>query len=146
MRLVDLQVGTDNGVHLELHPRLNVVIAPAAPRRGAALLGRAYVLAGTEVTGTVDGGDYLTPLDPTAVVALDPIGGCLDRIGPADLPGAGSNNVNGLERFSIPGSMPRRRRWASSSANGIGSPGSNAAEAAVVAGTEPEREGVRRSS
>ena len=87
MRLVDLQVGTDNGVHLELHPRLNVVIASAAlQERVAALLGRAYVLAGTEVTGTVDGGDYLTPLDPTAVVALDLIGEGLDRIGPADLP------------------------------------------------------------
>jgi hypothetical protein len=87
VRLVDLQVGAERGVHLELHPRLNVVVAGAAVQeRIASLLGRAYVLAGSEVTGTVDGGGYLTPFDPTAVVALDLVGDGLPLIGPGDLP------------------------------------------------------------
>ncbi|UDY34331.1 hypothetical protein [Dermatobacter hominis] len=84
---MDLQVGAERGVHLELHPRLNVVVAGAAVQeRVASLLGRAYVLAGSEVTGTVDGGGFLTPFDPTAVVALDLVGDGLPLIGPGDLP------------------------------------------------------------
>ncbi len=87
MRLVDLQVGAERGVHLELHPRLNVVVAGAAVQeRIATLLARAYVQAGSEVTGTVDGGGFLTPFDPTAVVALDLAGDGLPLIGPGELP------------------------------------------------------------
>jgi hypothetical protein len=80
-------VGAERGAHLELHPRLNVVVASAAVQeRIASLLARAYVLAGSEVTGTVDGGGYLTPFDPTAVVALDLVGDGLALIGPGELP------------------------------------------------------------
>lgn len=87
MRFVDVVVGTDPGVSLELHPRLNVVVAGAAEQeRIAALLGRAFVLAGTEVTGTIDGGSYLTPFDPTAVVALDLVGEGVPLLGPGELP------------------------------------------------------------
>jgi chaperonin cofactor prefoldin len=87
VRLVDLQVGAERGVRLQLHPRLNVVVAGAAVQeRLASLLARAYVLAGTEVTGTVDGGGFLTPFDPTAVVALDLTGDGLPVVGPGDLP------------------------------------------------------------
>lgn len=87
MHLVDLQVGADKGIHLELHPRLTVIQAGTKiQERIASLLGRAYVLAGSEVSGTADGGGYLTPFDPTAVVALDLDGDGLDVIGPSDLP------------------------------------------------------------
>lgn len=87
MHLVDLEVGADKAIRLELHPTLTVVQAGAKSReRLASLLGRAYALAGTEVTGVVDGGGYLTPFDPTAVVSLDLSGEGLDVIGPADLP------------------------------------------------------------
>lgn len=87
MRFVDVRLGTDPGVSLDLHQRLNVVVAGAAEQdRIASLLGRAFVLAGTEVTGTIDGGSYLTPFDPTAVVALDLAGEGIPLVGPGELP------------------------------------------------------------
>lgn len=87
MRFVDLQVGAERGTRLELHPKLTVVVAGAKTlERLASLLGRAYVLAGTEITGTVDGGGYLTPFDPTAVVSLDLVGEGPTLLGPSVLP------------------------------------------------------------
>lgn len=87
MHLVDLNVGADKGIHLELHPRLTVVEAGSKTQeRFVSLLGRAYVLAGSEVTSTIDGGGFLTPFDPTAVVALDLVGDGLDVIDASALP------------------------------------------------------------
>lgn len=86
MRLVDLEVGAQKRLHLELHPKLTVVRAAASTREQlASVLARAYVLAGTEVSGVVDGGGFLTPFDPTAVVALDLAGDGLDIIDPSEL-------------------------------------------------------------
>ena len=68
-------------------PRLTVVVTEQVVRdRIASLLARAYVLAGIEIAGTVDGGGYLTPLDPTAVVALNLPGDGLRVLTPQDLP------------------------------------------------------------
>ncbi len=87
MRLVDLEVAVEHGISFELHPRLTMIVAPAPlHERLAAQLSKAFVLAGTEVTGTVDGGGFLTPFDPTAVVALDLVGDGLRVVGPNVLP------------------------------------------------------------
>ena len=87
MRLVDLEVTVEHGISFELHPRLTVIVAPAPlQERLAQQLSRAFVLAGSEVTGTVDGGGFLTPFDPTAVVALDLVGDGLRVIGPNVVP------------------------------------------------------------
>ncbi len=87
MRLVDLHLDADRPVDLTLHARLTVVVTEQVVRdRIASLLARAYVLAGIEIAGTVDGGGYLTPLDPTAVVALNLPGDGLRVLTPQDLP------------------------------------------------------------
>lgn len=87
MRLVDLHLDADRPIHLELHGRLTVVVSDEQIGRVIAdRLVRAYVLAGTEVTGTVDGGGFLTPFDPTAVVALDLVGQGVKTLTGRDLP------------------------------------------------------------
>ena len=87
MRLVELHLDADRPIDLELHDRLTVVVADERTGRQIAdLLGRAYILAGTEVTGTMDGGGFLTPLDPTAVVAQALDGDGLLTLTAADLP------------------------------------------------------------
>lgn len=87
MHLVDLEVGAVKGIPLQLHPGLNVVDADAASReRLTSLLGRAYVLAGSEVVGHVEGGGEVSPFDPTAVVTLDLAGDGPAVVGPSALP------------------------------------------------------------
>ena len=87
MRLVELHLDADRPIHLELHERLTVVVADDAVAAAVVdRLRRAYVLAGGEVRGTVDGGGYLTPFDPTAVVALALDGDGLPTLTSTDLP------------------------------------------------------------
>jgi hypothetical protein len=87
MRLVDIHLDADRRLDLQFRGRLTVVVADDVARdRLAGVLANAFVLAGTELTGTVDAGDYLTPLDPTAVVALDLPGDGLPVLGPGRLP------------------------------------------------------------
>jgi hypothetical protein len=86
MRVVELHLEADRPIDLVLHARLTVLVADeAAARRIVEVLGRAYVLAGSEARGTLDAGGYLTPLDPTAVVALDLPGEGLRVLGVTDL-------------------------------------------------------------
>lgn len=86
MRLVELHLDADRPIDLVLHARLTVIIADdVAGQRIASVLARAYVLAGLEVAGTLDAGGYMTPLDPTAVVALNLDGDGLRTLTSADL-------------------------------------------------------------
>ena len=121
-----------------------MVVAPTAVQeRLASLLGRAYVLAGTEVTGTVDGGGYLTPFDPTAVVALDLQGHGLPLVGPGVLP---APDPRPRERASAELGEEVERRRADlrrlADARDHVARLRAATEAAVSAGTE-ERDGCR---
>jgi hypothetical protein len=87
MRLVEVRLEHDRPIRLALHRRLTGVVAPTEDRdRLAAVLGRAWVLAGSELEGVIDAGGYLTPLDPTAVVALDLDGDGLPVVGPDVVP------------------------------------------------------------
>jgi hypothetical protein len=86
MRLVELHLDADRPIDLILHARLTVVIADElAGQRIASVLGRAFVLAGSELGGTIDAGGYLTPLDPTAVVSLNLDGDGIRVLTAADL-------------------------------------------------------------
>lgn len=110
MRLVDLEVAVPHGLSFELHPRLTIIVAPASLlERLASQLSRAFVLAGGEVAGTVDGGGFLTPFDPTAVVALDLVGDGLRVVGPHALP-APDPTSRRAAREQIVAQVEHRRR------------------------------------
>ena len=87
MRLVDVHVESSRPIDLVLHPRLTVVTGdPVAAGRLAEVLARAFVLAGHDITGTVEYSGFHTPLDQIGVVSLDLQGEGFRVLDALDLP------------------------------------------------------------
>jgi hypothetical protein len=87
LRLVEVQVDGEHPIHVALHQRLTVVTGEApACKLLAEALGRAFALAGTELSGTLEFSGFVSPLDQTTVISLDLPGEGLTVVTAADLP------------------------------------------------------------